>query len=444
MTHFQIRRRDFFRLAGAASLASLVRSSAIPTLAQPRISRSVLPNGIVLRVEQRPTSEIVAVQLLARAGSRDDADHPGITVGTSRMMFQGTERRPSESALQREVGAVGGTLERGTTTELSFFSCVVPIDEVDLAFDLLSDITGDPLLDEAILRRYQTITRQEILERESNPSLLVEDLFTASVLQGHPASGRIVGTTESLAAFTTDLVQATYERLWGAHNLVLSVVGGIDPDRALELASEYFVDQPFGQANDRGRSQPVARQEPAFVRGTAGQAQVQVRIGFVTPGAGTPDQFAFNVLNAVMSGSSGRLFREVRGEQGLAYSAGSAYRALTDTGLWFAAAGVDPENVDPVLTVMRQEIQRLADEAIPQDDIELVKSQLSGTQVLTDETNEARANRIGSQETLGTPSTEELLAGIRTVTPDDLQRVARQFLQASRAITVVVGPSRSA
>jgi len=72
-----------------------------------------------------------------------------------------------------------------------------------------------------------------------------------------------------------------------------------------------------------------------------------------------------------------------------------------------------------------------------------VKSQLSGTQVLTDETNEARANRIGSQETLGTPSTEELLFGIRTVTPADVQRVARQFLQSSRSITVVVSPGRS-
>ena len=76
--------------------------------------RETLANGLIVLLDERPTAESVALHLMARAGSRDDGPALGITALTSRLMFQGTRRRPSETALQREAALVGGTLARGT------------------------------------------------------------------------------------------------------------------------------------------------------------------------------------------------------------------------------------------------------------------------------------------------------------------------------------------
>ncbi|HEX2035444.1 MAG TPA: insulinase family protein, partial [Chloroflexota bacterium] len=112
------------------------------------VTRTVLSNGLVLLVEERPTTETVAIELSARVGGREDRRQAGLAVLTSRTMFQGTPRRPSEAALQREANQVGGLLNRGTSNELSQLTSTMPAAEVEVGFDLLADVVLHPLLDE--------------------------------------------------------------------------------------------------------------------------------------------------------------------------------------------------------------------------------------------------------------------------------------------------------
>jgi predicted Zn-dependent peptidase len=179
---------------------------------------------------------------------------------------------------------------------------------------------------------------------------------------------------------------------------------------------------------------------PQVVGREAGQQQVQFRIGFAVPGLLTAERYPLTVLNTIMSGSAGRLFLELRSERGLAYVAFSGYSAYSDAGSWYASAGVDPENLDAALEVTRTEIQKLR--AVPPDASEVAakQGQIAGRQILADETNAARGNRLASREILGTESTEEFVRRIRQVTPADVQRVAQAYLDPDRALLVVVGP----
>src|SRR5437764_3813453 len=108
-------------LAGGGALAGALARGwpggfAQPARAAEAVVRTVLPNGLVVIAEERRTADTVALQLAARAGSRDDGDQPGLVVMTSRMLFQGTSRRPSETDLQRAATQIGGALTRGTTS----------------------------------------------------------------------------------------------------------------------------------------------------------------------------------------------------------------------------------------------------------------------------------------------------------------------------------------
>lgn len=401
--------------------------------------RETLPNGLVVVIEERRTADTVALQLTARAGGRDDGDTPGITTLTSRLTFQGTRRRPSETDLQRAAARVGGTLSRGTEAELSHFSSTMPAPEVETGFDLLSDVVLDPLLTENALALQRQIALQEVARRRSDPSALISELYQATLFAGHPVAASLLGTPESLAALTREAILAHRARLWGAANLVLGVAGRIAAPDAVALAERYFGALAAGERREFPPLPPPAP-APGTVREVAGQQQTVFRVGFVAPGLRSEDRHALRVLNALMSGTSGRLFEELRNARGLVYTTGSSYAAFTDVGTWYATAGADPQALEPALDVVREEIQRLR--SAPPDAAELALhiSQFAGRQILAGEGNAARASLLVAQEALGADTTEVLVSRAREVTVEDVWRVARTYLDPDHAVVVVVGP----
>ncbi len=407
------------------------------------VAREVLPNGLVVLVDERPTADTVAFQLDARAGSREDGPAPGITMLTSRLIFQGTRRRPSETELLRAAAAVGGSLTWGTGNELSDFTALMPASEGGTGFELLADLAIDPLLaDDAFARQVQIAT-QELSRRRSDPGSVLSDVYQRNVFAGHPLGTPPFGTPDSVAALTVEAVRDHRRRLWGAANLVLGIAGRITGAEALRRAGDAFGALPAGAANVRPAQAP-AGPDGRTVDETAGQQQAQFRLGYLAPDLRDDDRFAFRVLNALTSGASGRLFESVRNARGLAYTATSSYTAFSDAGTWFATAGVDPQNLQPALDVVRAEVQRLVEAPPDGDEVSLRIGQLAGQQILSGESNAARASRLVAQEVLGVETQAELVRRLREVGPDDVWRVARTYLDAGRSLLVTVSPPAAA
>jgi len=443
----RIPRRHFLYLAGTASAAAFLPwsraglVSAQTGLAERLVSQD-LANGLTVVVVERRTAGTVAVQLTARDGARNDPDLPGISVITSRMMFQGTPRRPSETALQRAAAAVGGSVSRGTSTELSSISSVVSSRDAEVAFDLVGDIVTNPLLDPEALQRQQQVAFQEIAQRRANPNQYIDELFTSNIYSGHPAAIPVLGSPESIAAIDVEAVVGRRANHWRAANLVLTVTGEITAEDAIKAAERYLSGIPAGPAVVDVPSTPDLATAPRTVTGSAGQQQAVFRIGYVGPGLLEPDRYPMTVMNSIMTGTSGRLYTELRSRRGLAYVAGSGYLGLSDTGAWFATAGVDPQNLEAAIDIVRAEIEQMRSE--PPDPAEVARrqSEIAGRQILADETNSARANRLASRILLGTEPTEEFVRRIRAVTPADVLRVAQTYLNPDAELLVVVGPER--
>lgn len=434
-------RRRLLALTTAAAAGTLVRLSG-PRAVQGQAAtgepvRRTLANGLVVIAEERRTADTVGFQLSALAGSRDDGAQHGITVLVSRMLFQGTPRRPSETEIQRAAALVGGTIARGTTAELSNFTAVLPFNEVDTGFDLLSDLVVNPLLDDAALTRQKQVLLQEQMQRRADPATLLSDLFLAAMFSGHPLGTPAVGTPETVMPITGAAIAAERERLWGGSNLVLSVVGRISTDEAFARAERAFGSLAAGRRNDRPDQPPPVVNASAPVRGEVGQQQIQFRLGSPGPSRASTDRYPAQVLNALLSD---RMFKEVRSARGLAYQAAHGYTQFRDTGTLFTQAGVEPSNLDAALEVVRAELRRVREQTADASEIADRISQIAGNQILADETNAARAARLASIEVLGDVSTEEFVRRIRAVTPEEVQRVARTYLDPERALLVIVGP----
>jgi zinc protease len=433
-------RRRLLASAGALGAAFALRA-APRSRAQPESVQQVLSNGLTVVVQERPSADVVALQHTALAGFRDD-DHPGITVMTSRMLLAGTPTRPSDIAMRTAATLVGGTISRGTTAETSSISIEMPGDSAELAFDLASDAVINPLFAPEGLLSQRELALQGLSQRRSSPGLLLDDLFQASLFAGQPLGFPPLGTGESLRQLTAGDLIANWQRLWGGSNSVVTVAGRIHPQNAFDLAAHYFGALFAGSPNVRQPSESQAPVEAKTIHGNAGQQQ-QFRLGFTAPSLSDSDRYPMAILTGIMSGFSGRLLRELRTQRGIAYTPSAAFLAFSDAGEWYATASVDPDKLDEALAVTRGEIQRLLDERASDSEVSDAIEAIAGSEVLATETDSAVARRMAAEQILGEVTAEEFVRRVRTVTPDDAMRVARQYLDLDHSLTVLVGPPAS-
>ena len=399
--------------------------------------RTVLANGLVLLVEERPTSGGVAFQIVARAGARDDAALPGLTSMLGRMMFQGTRGRPSQSDLVRAATAVGGRLSANVGSEMATVSASLPATDADLGFDLLADIAANPLLDADVLVRQQAVVLQQLQQRLTNPEALIGDLFRETLFAGHPLGLPSLGTAESVRAITREALVAHHTEVFGASNLVLIAVGRIRPAEAAAAAERAFGALPAGARLTRPVATPPRISAPIDLRIAAGRAQTQFQLGFVAPPTRDPDRYPLQLLATMLNGE---LFEQVRNARGLAYSAGAGYQRYSDSGMLFATAGVDPENLDETLGITRELLTFFRSEQVSEEELRRRVSYLAGSIVIGTEENSDRVSVYAGREVLGTPTTDEIVARLRAVTPDDVLRAARQYLNPEQAVLTVAGP----
>jgi zinc protease len=434
------RRRLLSSSAAALGLAFAPRLLQHTTADIPRFQQ-VLPNGLTVVVEERPSADVVALQHTALAGVRDDGDRPGITVLTSRMLLAGTPTRPTDIAMRAAATLAGGTISRGTTVEASSITIVMPADAAELAFDLASDAVINPLFSANGLLSQLEVALQGLAQRRTTAGILIDDLFQQSLFAGQPLGFPPLGNAASLQSLSTDDLQANWQRLWGASNSVVTVAGRIHAADALGQASQYFGGLFAGNPNVRV---PTQTTKPAakVVQGTAGQQQ-QFRIGFLAPSLQSDDRYPTSVLTGMMSGFSGRLVRELRTLRGISYTPSAAFLAFSDAGEWYATASVDPDKLDEALSVTRDQIQKLVDEPASSSEVSDAIEAIAGEEVLATESNEDVARRMAAEQILGEVTAEEFVRRVRTVTPDDVQRIARTYLNLDHSLTVLVGPPTS-
>ena len=440
ISHRRLSRRRILALAAAAGAAAL--GGRLPARGTASVEKQTLANGLTVLVQERPSADTIALLYTTLAGVRDDGNAPGSTVLTSRMLLQGSPRYPSLIARQRAATLAGGTIARGSTSEYSNISSVMPADAAETAFDLVSDAVTNPLFAPDAFSGQKKVALQDLAQRHSTPSILIGDLYQQTIFAGQPLGQPPLGTADSIAAMTLDTLQANRARLWGASNTLVTVVGRIATADAFDLANRYFGALPAGTQNVRQPTQVQPPSSPQLVQATAGQ-QVQLRIGFTSPSLAEPDRYPLAVLTGMMSGFSGRLLRSLRSELGLVFTPSATYSTFSDAGTWFASVAMDPSNLDQAMSVTRDELERIRNERADSGEVADAIEAIAGEAILASESNASVASQLAAQQILGDVSTEEFVRRVQPVSPDDVQRVAQTYLDLNHSLTALVGPAQS-
>jgi len=409
-----------------------------------RFRRIVLPSGLTVIGEHVDSVRSVSIGVWVRVGARYETPaESGMSHFLEHMVFKGTETRDAyELALSLE--SVGGHLDAFTGREVTCFDARALDEHLDLAVEVLADLVLNPRLDPADVEKEKKVVLDEIHTYEDTPDERIHDLFADVVWAGHPLGNRILGTRESVEAFTRGEVLDYHARRYGTMNLLIAIAGRFDWDRFLAQVSLRFGRVSPGIPPEPHGVEPNGRDVVHHVKDLA---QQYLCIGARGLPSQHPDRHALIVLSTLLGGGmSSRLFQRVREQEGLAYSVYTYADSYRDTGLFCASMSVQPTHGRRAVQITLEEFDRLTRELVPQDELDSTKAQLRGNLLLGLESTPNQMSRLARAELYAGRYVpiEELIEEVEGITAEDVRRVAREILHRERLSLVALGSSSQA
>jgi predicted Zn-dependent peptidase len=402
------------------------------------IVRDVLPNGLRLVTERMPHVRSVSIGVwLARGSRHESAEQSGIAHFVEHMLFKGTATRSAEDIAQT-IDSIGGQMDAFTAKEYASYYIKVLDEHLPLAVDVLSDIVMRPAFDPEDVEREKKVVLEEIKMVEDTPDDLVHELFTEQFWRDHPLGRPILGTKETVEAFTADRLRQYFRTAYTSPNLIVAVVGNVEHEEVGDLIGRFFEGLP-------SLKEPLAEQPPRVVPHVLIRnkelEQSHVCLGTSSYQQDHADRYTSYVLNTVLGGSmSSRLFQNIREKRGLAYAVFSGLSAYRDAGSMTIYAGCANDAVGELIDLVISELRRFKDETLPEPELRRAKDHLKGSLMLNLESTSSRMSHLARQEIYFDRQfgLDETLDGVERVTADDVMRVARDlFTDGALAATVL-------
>jgi predicted Zn-dependent peptidase len=404
------------------------------------VQKEVLPNGLVVITEPMDHVHSVSVGAWVRSGSRrEPAKLNGISHFIEHMVFKGTARRTAED-IAREVDSIGGMLDAFTAKEMVCFNTRVLDEHLPRAFDVLADMLLEPKFAQEDIDREKSVVLEEIRMTQDNPEDLVHELFTQNFWNSHALGKPILGTPETVSAFTRERLQSWFRERYAPDNLVITAAGHLAHAQLVDLVAERFM--KLTPAKDGFHDQVPQAAPHVTLRTKRELEQVHICLGMAAFPVADDRRFAISVLNNVLGGGmSSRLFQKIREKQGLAYAIFSDLNAYRDTGVLTVYAGTALGTASQLVNSVVEELRALRDEPLSEEELRRAKDHLKGATLLALEGTGQRMNSLARYHLYFnrhfTP--EELIAMLEGVTAQEVQQVARDIFRREHIAASVVG-----
>ncbi len=398
---------------------------------------TTLPNGLRVASRGMKSVETVAVGLYADTGSRYEPAHlNGIAHLFEHMVFKGAGGR-SARQISEVIEDVGGDLNASTDKEGTAFYASLLAPDLALGVGIIADLVRRPHFEERHLETEKKVVRQELVEaRETACDIVFEHLHSAA-FPDQPLGRSVLGSEATLESITTGDLREWLATHFAPNRLILVAAGKLEHEILAELAADRFGDMV-----------PMARVEPepaCFAGGLRFERrrsrQAHVAIGMSAPAWNDEANYAAQLFADIAgTGTSSRLFQELREDQGLAYSVSAAAQPFADCGLFsvYLATGRDDSKW------AQGEVERVLAEAvatITEAEVARARALAKASMMMSLESCWGQASyvagRLQREGRLVEPA--ELVARLDAVTLDDVRSAGEQMLAGPRALASVGG-----
>ena len=401
-----------------------------------------LPNGLRIVTEEMPHTHSVSMGIFTQVGSRyESARLSGVSHFLEHMFFKGTPRRNAKQ-ISEAIEGVGGMLNAYTSYDSTAYYAKVANIHFDRAVDTLSDMLLHSLFDPKEIEKERRVIIEEINMSLDQPAEWVHQLLDATLWGDQPLGRDIAGTPDTVGGITRDDLLAYKNQHYTYPNTVISLAGNMPSDVMVEAWSRALERYGEGTRHDPEKTLPP-EPGPRLVVLNKDTEQANFCLGLPALSFLDPDRRPLQVLNSVLGGGmASRLFQEIREERGLAYAVYSYTAEFDDAGKWVIYGGVEVGKVHDAIEAVLQELRKLRDEGITDEELQHVKEQVKGGMLLGLEDTWSVAARNGSHilrydEVI---PVEQVVAEIEAVTQEDVLRVAGRLIKPKALNLAVIGP----
>jgi zinc protease len=404
-----------------------------------------LDNGLTVLVLSDHRFPTVTVRLnISGAGPIfEPADMHGLANVTAAMLREGTKTRTSRQ-IAEEVERLGASLSAssGYGSAAAAMSVSGLSDNFDQWFALFTDVLTNPTFPPEELAKLKTRIKTQLKQARTDPSFLADERFKAAVYGGHPAS--VVATTpEVLDKLTPEMLAAWHSARYVPQNAFLGIAGDVD---ATEVIAKLKQSLAGWKRTDFKETFPANPQPTTAKRiyliDRPNSVQSTITMGNIAIDRRSPDYVPVVVMdNIIGGGASARLFLNLREDKGYTYGVYSGFTALRYPGPWSASGDFRTDVTEGAMTELVRELRRIREERVPADELEEKKRAIVSSFALSLESPSQLLNYAMLRKIYDLPADywDTYPAKIMAVTAEDVQRVARQYVNPETQQVVVVG-----
>lgn len=387
--------------------------------------------GLKVLVKRREASQSVVAGLFLRGGARNvTAENAGVEALMLDVATEASQNFPRDR-MRRETSRLGTTLSYGINTDYSVLSLGSTRQHFDRSWEIFADAALRPSFAREDFERVKNRIVVSRSDDDDTPDSALQLLQSRVAYAGHPYLNDPRGTAESVGRLTLEDVRRFHQKMMVTSRLLLVVVGDVDPQDIRRKVEATFARLPRGEY----RAEPVpelAFKAPSLEVVSRGLPTNYVSGVFVAPAMTAPDIYAMRIASSILRD---RVFYEVRVRRNLSYAPDAT---LGSQGANVGGIYVTSVDASQAVRVMLYEIKRLQTEMIRPDDVKAQAQQYLTRYYLTQETNAAQAGELAQYELIGGGwrNSTDFIERLRAVTPEDVQRVARQYMRNIQFVVI--------
>ena len=418
--------------------------------AQAEVFEHTLANGLKVVVKEDHRAPVVVQQIWYKAGSIDESTGTtGVAHVLEHMMFKGTKAVPA-GEFSRGIAAAGGRENAFTNTDYTAYFQQLDKSRLPLAMKLESDrMRNLNLTAKEFGKEIKVVMEERRMRTDDEPQSLMNEIMMSTIYQEHPYHNPVIGWMSDLEVMTVNDARVWYNHWYAPNNATLVIAGDVKADEVFALAQRYYGTIPKKVLPAR-RNYTEPQQVGIKRLVVKAPAELpQLVMAYHTPTLKDPKQdwkpYALDMLAGVLDGNeSARLNKHLVREQQIASAAGASYDSISRGPSLFTldATPSTGKTVQEVEAALRGEIALLVKDGVSEDELKRVKAQVMAGEVYKLDSVFYQAMQIGQLESigLGYQAIPVMLEKLQAVTAEQVQQVAREFLQDDNLTVAVLDP----
>jgi zinc protease len=396
-----------------------------------------LDNGIPVVALDLGTQDIVKLEIVYRAG-RNEEQKRLASRATARLLRDGTTARTG-AEIADQLDFWGASMNAPVSLDFSSFNLYSLKKYADRALPIFSEVMQSPIFPEKELETFVNGSVQELAVELTKPETVAYRQLTELIFGlDHPYGWNSIGATYQ--ALRRDDLTAFYDDFYTPQNALLVVAGRVDSALISLINKELGQKKVVGKTPkyDWNASTETPRRVDIELPNTM---QSAIKIGRRLFPKNHDDHKGLFVLNTILGGYFGsRLMTNIREKKGYTYNIYSTIDTMLHDGYFYVATEVNADKTEITIREIFKEMEKLSTKLVPESELEMVRNYLLGV-VLTSLDGAMNVSDMIKNILLeGLPMSDfdRLVEVIRTISAQDLRRLARQYFTAESMWTVVV------